>query len=394
MTAPALSRTPRQTMRRARGWIVLVAILVIGAGLAAAVQLSLASTSTDPMSASNPAQQGGQALARVLAQHGVDVRPAGSLDAARRAASGRDDTTVLLSDPNDILDASQLRSALAIGADVVVIDPGYEQLTRMAPGIAPAGERASVSNSPRCSVAAAQNAGSVSGVRAAFRASGSAVGCFPVGGGAFALAQTRAGGATVSVVGPGMFDNEGIARAGNAALAIGLFGQHRTLVWYLPSEADASPAGAPTLAQLTPEWLTPAIVLLIAVTVAAAIWRGRRFGPLVVENLPVVVRAGETMEGRARLYRTASARTHALDSLRVGALGRIASLCGLPRNAHADQVAASAAALTGWPADRVRDVLLDGRPQTDSAALEYAARLADLESAVRAASRAPGQAGQ
>ena len=74
MTAPALSRTPRQTMRRARGWIVLVAILVIGAGLAAAVQLSLASTSTDPMSASNPAQQGGRALARVLSQHGVDVR--------------------------------------------------------------------------------------------------------------------------------------------------------------------------------------------------------------------------------------------------------------------------------------------------------------------------------
>ena len=29
MTAPALSRTPRQTMRRARGWIVLVAILVM-----------------------------------------------------------------------------------------------------------------------------------------------------------------------------------------------------------------------------------------------------------------------------------------------------------------------------------------------------------------------------
>ncbi|GAB3804573.1 DUF4350 domain-containing protein [Humibacter antri] len=388
MTTTALSRTPRQSLKRARGWIVLVAILVIGAGIAAVVQLSLASTSTDPMGASNPAQQGGQALARVLAEQGVDVRPAGSLAAARQAASGRGDTTVLLSDPNDILDASQLRSVLALGSDLVAIDPGYQQLTTMAPGASPAGERASVSSSPHCSVAAAQNAGSVSGVRAAFRATGAAVGCFPVGAGASAVVQTSTAGTTVSVVGAGLFDNEGIARSGNAALAIGLLGQHHTLVWYLPSEADAGAAGPPTLAELTPGWLTPAIVLLIAVTVGAAIWRGRRFGPLVMENLPVVVRAGETVQGRARLYRTASARTHALDSLRVGALRRIASLCALPRSAHADQVAASAAALTGWPAEQVRDVLLDGRPETDSAALDYATRLADLEQAVRAAVRA------
>jgi hypothetical protein len=387
MTATALSRTPRQTLKRARGWIVLVLILVVGSGIAAAVQLSLASTSTDPMSASNPAQQGGQALARVLAQHGVDVRPAGSLDAARQAASARDETTVLLSDPNGILDASQLRTVLRLGSEVVAIDPGYDQLTTIAPGVTLAGDQASRSDSPRCSVVAAQNASTVSGVRTAFRVTGAATGCFPVGGRAYAVAQTRTGGATVTAIGAGLFNNEGIARTGNAALAIGLLGQHRTLLWYLPSEADARATGAPTLAELTPGWLTPAIVLLIAVTVAAAIWRGRRFGPLVVENLPVVVRAGETMEGRARLYRTAAARTHALDSLRVGALRRIASVCGLPRNARAEQVAASAAALTGWPAERVREVLLDGRPQTDAEALHYAARLADLEAAVRAAAR-------
>jgi hypothetical protein len=57
---------------------VLVAILLVGSG-AAAIQLSLASTSADPMGASNPAPQGGQALARVLAEHGVDLRTASSL---------------------------------------------------------------------------------------------------------------------------------------------------------------------------------------------------------------------------------------------------------------------------------------------------------------------------
>jgi hypothetical protein len=385
--APAvLSRTPRQSLRRARGWIVLVVILLVGSGIAAAIQLSLASTSADPMGASNPGQQGGQALARVLAQHGVHVRTASSLDEAWQAASTREDTTVLLSDPNGILDAARLRSVLGIGSDLVAIGPGFTQLSALAPGVAQAGKPSGAPGSAQCGVTAAQSAGRVAGVETMFRVTGDAVGCFRAGT-AYALAQTHRAGATVSVVGTGLFDNATIGRAGNAALAIGLLGGHRTLVWYLPSAADAGATGPPTLAELTPGWLTPLVLLLIAVVVAAAVWRGRRFGPLVVENLPVVVRARETMEGRARLYRTASARVHALDALRVGSLRRLAALCGLPPNAHVDQIAAATAALTGRPAQDVRDVLLDARPQTNAAALALASRLAGLEDEVRDAVR-------
>ena len=67
------------------------------------------------------------------------------------------------------------------------------------------------------------------------------------------------------------------------------------------------------------------MILLLLVFLAAAFWRGRRLGPLVVENLPVVVRASETMEGRARLYQKSSARLHALDALRIGAIQRLAT---------------------------------------------------------------------
>lgn len=385
--APALSRTPRQSLRRARGWLVLVAILLAGSGIAAAIQISLASTSADPMGASNPAQQGGQALASVLAEHGVDVRAVGSLQDARRAASDRHDTTVLLSDPKGILDAAQLRSVLALGSDVVAVDPGFVQLSTMAPGVAQAGTTRLDSSAAQCEAAPARRAASIAGRGPAYRVTGEAIGCFPVGDNAYAVAQSTSNGARVTVMAAGLADNEGIARAGNAALAIGVLGRHRTLVWYLPSEADARAAGTPSLAELTPAWLTPAALLLIAVVVAAGVWRGRRFGPLVVENLPVLVRAGETMEARARLYRTASARAHALDALRVGALRRIAALCGLPPHAHVDQIAATAAALTGRAAEDVRDVLLDGLPRTDAAALDYASRLADLEADVRSAVR-------
>jgi hypothetical protein len=366
---------------------VLVAILLVGSGVAAAIQLSLASTSADPMGASNPAPQGGQALARVLAEHGVHVRTAPSLADARRAAADRDDTTVLLSDPKGILDARRLGSVLSLGSDVIAVDPGFAQLRAMAPTVAQAGERTVSSRSPGCRLAVAERAGSVAGRTRTFRVAEPATGCFRASDGTFAMAQSVAAGTRVTVVGSGLLDNDRIARAGNAALAIGLLGRHRTLVWYLPSQADAAAQGTPSLAALTPPWVTPAILLLIAVVVAAGVWRGRRFGPLVVENLPVVVRAGETIEGRARLYRTASARVHALDAFRVGAVQRIGVLCGLPPRAHVDQVAASAAALTGREVKDVRDVLLDGVPLTDASAVDFAARLAELEDAVRTAVR-------
>ncbi|WP_022901589.1 DUF4350 domain-containing protein [Humibacter albus] len=388
--APALSRTPAQSLRRARGWIILVAILVIGSAIATAIQLSLASSSADPMGASNPGPQGGQALARVLAQRGVDVRVVSTLDQARQKASDRRDTTVLVSDPNGYLDASQSRSLLALGAEVVAIAPPFEQLNALAPGVAVAGTpQKARSSSARCDVAAARRAGSVRGVQTGYRVSDAAVGCFYLGD-AYALAQTEHRGATVSVVGATLFDNQRIDRAGNAALAIGLLGAHRTLVWYLPSEDDVKASGAPTLAQITPGWLTPAILLLIVVTIAAALWRGRRFGPLVIEDLPVPVKADETMQGRARLYRAAGARIHALDSLRLGALRRIGTLCGLPPHAPVEQVVSAAAAVTGTPMETVRDVLLDATPRADAEAREQASRLAALEAAVRAAvDRAP-----
>ena len=51
------------------------------------------------------------------------------------------------------------------------------------------------------------------------------------------------------------------------------------------------------------------------VVVLVALWKGRRLGPLVAEQLPVVVRASETVEGRGRLYRSRRARDRAADGV-------------------------------------------------------------------------------
>ncbi len=69
--------------------------------------------------------------------------------------------------------------------------------------------------------------------------------------------------------------------------------------------------------------------LWLAVVLLAALWNGRRIGPLVAENLPVVVRASETVEGRGRLYRSRRARDRAADALRTAALQRLLPRLGL-----------------------------------------------------------------
>jgi len=60
----------------------------------------------------------------------------------------------------------------------------------------------------------------------------------------------------------------------------------------------------------------------------------------VTEPLPVVVRAGETVLGRARLYAAAHARATAAEAIRAGSRARLATLV------HLDPAAAPQALIT------------------------------------------------
>lgn len=405
----AVSGTPTigAALRRARFWLgfavvallfVLVALLVRGGNPGAG----------PPLGAGNAAPAGARALVQVLRQHGVTVLPAGTLRQARAAADG--DATVLLFDPSGYLTARQLRQVARLGAATVVVTPSFDALQALAPSVQPAGDAEKSSDlTPHCGLDAARRAGRITAPGQAYRvtsgaarngtgsngtgsngtAASSAIGCFPTGAGGFALAHVP-GPHPVDVLGStSLFSNDGIARAGNAALALNLLGAHRTLVWYLPTLADVPASGPPDLAALTPGWVTPVMLLALATAIAAAVWRGRRLGPLVLERLPVVVRAEETMEGRARLYQRSSARLRALDALRVGTVARLAALAGLPRTASVHEVADAVAALTGRDRAAVRGILLDSVPRTDAELVAGSDGLADLEAAMRRAA-APG----
>ncbi|MDQ0743761.1 hypothetical protein QFZ62_001069 [Clavibacter sp. B3I6] len=386
--APAETRTPGQALRRAGTWIALAALAVLVA--LASLAIGGAARQGEPLAPDNPAPGGTQALARVLAAQGVDVTLATTLAEARAAVGNGDGVTLVLGPTSDRLDDDRLAEVGRLATRTVLLAPDFRTLRAIAPGVAAGGtaESADRALDAACALPAARAAGSVPDDAPVFRAIGddasAAVTCFPDDtGDAYALLEvpaTLAPGGTVTVLGADpILTNDRIAEQGSAALALGVLGERPRLVWYTPSPDDAAGDAPPTLGELTPGWVTPAILLLGTAALAAAVWRGRRLGPLVVERLPVVVRADETAEGRARLYQRADARGHALDALRVGTVDRLAGMLALGRLASVDDVAAATAAALGEDPAGVRALLLDQRPRTDRDLVDLAGRLAALE---------------
>ncbi len=239
---------------------------------------------------------------------------------------------------------------------------------------------------PECDLAEALRSGAVA--PGMVFESDDATACYPAGAGSGLLVRDDGVRRIAAIDARPLFVNESLAQDGNAALAINLLGRHAVVVWYVPSILDTDlEGGDPSLGELTPPWVSPVLVILLFAGVAAAVWRGRRFGPLVVERLPVTVRANETTQGRGRLYERSRDAAHAAAQLRAAALTRLARRLGLGPAARADQVADAAAARTGLDRRAVHAVLIDDIPHSDADLVGLRARLRDLEEAVHAATR-------
>ncbi|WP_435527032.1 DUF4350 domain-containing protein [Microbacterium aurantiacum] len=385
MSAASVSERTTTRGRRIGTWFVIALVLLL-VGAAGAAISSLSEWSQrgvlDPESAG---PQGTRAVVEILREQGVDVRVARSRDdAAELLAAGA--ATLVLPDAPALSDAA-LEALADEAADVVLIEPRSRTLSMFLADAAPGGVADGDAVAPACALPAAERAGAITpGVL--YLAGDAATACYPIDD-AHALLVTADGDASRSAVdGRSIMTNENLAAEGNAALSLALLGQNPVAVWYVPNVADSDLApGDLSLGELTPPWVSPVIVLLLAAGVAAAIWQGRRFGPLVAERLPVTVRAAETTQGRARLYAQTRDRTHALDELRIAALRRLARALGLGPAASAAEIADAAALRTGTDRGVARGILIDDLPGTDERFVAVAASLRDLEEAVHAAVR-------
>ncbi|MGW6931635.1 DUF4350 domain-containing protein [Lentzea sp. NPDC054927] len=292
--------------------------------------------------------EGSHAVAKLLEQNGVRVELTDN-------ASAVDGATLFVTQPN-LLDPERLQDLSKRAAATVLLAP------------ATGTSRVEVeTRQPGCPLASKAGAATTGG--------------FVYEGEQRCYDSTLVRTGTVTMIGyGGIFTNRDIDEEGNAALALSLLGQHDRLVWYVPSAADKSQQKSFT--DLIPGgWKFAALQLGLA-AVVIALWRARRLGRVVPEPLPVVVRAAETVEGRARLYRRSRAAGHAASVLRQATRERLAPLLGLPAG---EDPSVEIAHRTSRPVADVRTLLYSQEPVDDRGLVALADELDALENEVRKA---------
>lgn len=374
---PPTTAEPTRRLRSIIGWVV-VAALVVGV---AWVGLQIAATAPSERRSLDPegrGDAGALALAEILRDQGVEVDVYRSHVEARDALD--ESTTLVMTNPYTLSDEG-LAELMGPADRVVFLSVGAHLLDDLDLGAYSSAPLAEVD--AQCTAGEFAEVGTIEPDRLMTPDSG-VEWCFGDEEGAAVLIDDSDGRRTSIVDGSRLFSNAYLAENGNAALALALLGQTDRVVWYVPSlgDSDIEATSPDTLGTLTPPWVTPAIILLMLSGAAAALWRGRRFGPLVAETLPVTVRASETMHGRARLTAKAADAPHAALAIRDGAQRRLARRLGLTARATSDEVADAASDRLRIPRGTLQALLAGPLPTDDAALVELARRLADLEEAV------------
>ncbi|MEO6821714.1 MAG: DUF4350 domain-containing protein [Candidatus Nanopelagicales bacterium] len=384
----SLDPTLRDRVRRNRLMVGTVLLVLVVVGLLAYAGSNRATGRLDP-AAVDPS--GSRALAHVLEGQGVQVVPVvgaqAAADALRAAGAG---STLLVTDPG--LLSSRMGQALSdIPVNHVVLIGSVPDTAGPWPSQAPITDGLPVQvRDPACTWAPAVRAGGAltGGVR--FQVA-SAQSCYdasvldlPAGTDGLPGSVTE----SLTLLGTGdMLTNADLASDGNAALATAVLGRDRVLVWWNPTIADplfsAQAGERPSLDDVLPPWVPWVLIQLVIGVLVLAYARGRRFGPVVREPLPVTVRAAEAIEGLSRLYRRSQDRGHAADVLAQSSRRRLSHDLRLPSTATTDDVVRAVAERTGRGSAEVLALLDPAEPTDDAALVRLADDLDSLERQVR-----------
>jgi hypothetical protein len=378
VTSPAAARsldpTTRQVWQAVKGPALVGLGIVVAAVAVAALGGGSRAGLLDPR-AVDPS--GSRAVAEVLRDQGVDVQLVTTNLGLRDVAHAGD--TVLVAFPDQLL-PEQARTVRDTGADLVVV--GSHAPEQFATGVEARQGTALEARQPVCSLPSAERAGTADTGGISYEVApgrADADTCYARDG-LPSLVQVHTPGRTVTLLGsPQAMTNERLDDLGNAALSLSLLGQNSRLLWYLPSLSDVPAGEQRSFYGLVPDGFYWGLGQAVIAVLVVMFWRARRLGPVVPEPLPVVVRAAETVEGRARLYRRAGARDKAAAALRSGALRRVVPLLGLPRRAEPAAVVDGVAARTRRTAPDLAVLLYGAAPADDAALVRLAGDLDALE---------------
>lgn len=376
-------------------------ILGIIAVLAGIIALATPERSDVRFAPDNPSEAGAMALAEVLKNEGVDVFFTRTYSEAISHATT--DSTVLIADPPYWMDTT-FDELYNSGADLVLLSPSDEivSASSLAFGteLTSAGSyQESLTSTAQCDLPAAVAAGSIRNFGYGFEEMSSYMDdsdeiepspaatnltmCFPMEWGAHLAQLTKDDGTTLTLFDDSSaFSNGVILENGHAALALQLLGEHKNLVWYLPLSS-----GDPGTEDVEAGWPLPFNLFMATAGVAIlflAIWQGRRLGPVISEQLPVVVKASETTLGRGRLYRSAGARGRAAAALRAGSATRLGARLGISSSSEKAHFITLVAIASHRSELEINDLFYGPTPQNDAPLTTLAQQLSALESEINA----------
>lgn len=365
----------RAAVQRRRSWWWVVLTITLIAGVTAIGTWLTAPVPGGRMDPTSTGPDGAHALVTLLRDRGVDVVVASNVADVEHDA--RPNSLLLIAQTQYVANDDLLNRLAKAPGDLLLLAPTYRARAALTPGIRAQGVTSLVSQ-PDCVLHEVNRSGAVQlgpGRTYAVASGPPVTSCY--GG---ALIRYRAAGRTVTVVGSTDFmTNGGLLRQGNAALALNLAGTQPRVVWFAPQREEGEASPSATIFDLIPDNVAWIALQLGVVVILVALYQGRRLGPLVAEDLPVVVRASETVEGRGRLYRSRRARDRAALALRTATLQRMLPRFGLGANAPGPAVATAVAQLSGTDQELVRHLLFGPPPATDTDLLHLAHALDDIE---------------
>ena len=376
--------TARSRLRENRGLIIIVVVVLLGAVVMALAQSRRASGAFDPDAFD---RSGSHAAAQLLRDQGVDVvRVTRAVDAQAAVLAHQGDVTLVIMPTAPLSQRMAGLLSTAPFTHLVLVSPDDTTLVTMAPWAVPVSGSSSTDEiDAGCTWPTAARVGTLPREGLTYHANlDGAQRCWS---GLVLDVSTDAARTTTIVGAPQAYTNDALATSGYAALSLDTLGRSHTLVWWLASAADplqVSTDAPPSVEDLVPSWVRWAVIQVALAMLVVVWWRGRRLGRVVVEPLPVVVRATETVEGRARLYRRGRARGRAADALRTSTAARLRSRLALPPTSDLATLAAAVSARTGRPQPDVLTLLAPGSTPPDDASLTRLADLLDsLENEVR-----------
>jgi hypothetical protein len=382
-------------MTRWRRWALPVGLVALVAVAAVVIVLLAPPAKTNTyLDPADGGPFGASALSDLLGERGQQVVKAYTVDQALGSLGSPGSSTLMVTSP-DLLTRSERARLAGAHADLVLVAAGPASAQAVAPGLSVKNYQPAAFPSPplpRCALTAARLAGSADlpGYTYAGAVPPGAVACYPAGGAA-ALLRFTAGGRLVTVLGSGdPLTNIALARHGNAALILNLLAGNQRVIWLTPQPpvAAAFPGvpgagGGGSGPGLLPHGVDLLLWELVVAVALAAVWRARRFGPLITERLPVVVRASETVEGHARLYQARRSRGRAAAVLRDAMLARVLPALSMPAGSPPDAVAPAVASRSLRSEPEVRLMIYGPAPATDAELVQLADNLDELEKEVR-----------